>query len=280
MVCPNCGKENNNTDYCSFCGSALYGPRNINLDNPNDSKQDTRNNNIESITGINIDNIAMTVEHSKLDKQNPTIKLPEFKITISSLILMGIILVLLSLCFYFGIENRKLRKDVNDIAAIKCNNKKEENSNAILGLTDNYAFKINQNWSYRQTSNAVVINNGNIAILVYLPENGQINKITTDVLANKYVEEGYTNAIASKDIINDHQIIYASFNAVGLNFIDFYYQYDSEKIIYGQISSKVDNFLSTEVKDIIASFNIHKQDNTSFNKAPVNYQNIFKLLND
>lgn len=286
MKCPSCGKEvNENTSYCPSCGSSLYGPRSINLSDLGGSET-IQSNNIESITGIDINDISPIqgpIEDSKTSKKvkEKKVKVPKNrsskKIDFGTIIFLVIIAALLALCIYLFVENKKLKNSDKPLVTPP-----EETScvEGYYGLTNSYTFLMPDNWIYTQTSNELVITNKIINLLVFKYAIGKVDHITADTLKNEYINQGYSIVTVAEDTLNSKKIMYVKYASNNINFVDFYYQYDSEKIIYGQISSSEFDILTTDVKNIISSITIQtRENNITVGKAPVLYENIIGLMN-
>ena len=157
MKCPSCGKEvSENKSYCDGCGSSLYGPRSINLNDLGGGSNTIQSNNIKSITGIDINDIA-PIQNSgpapvkrKKEKKYKAPKQGGVNINIGTIIFLLVIACLLIVCIYLFIQNKKLKEEqkplVTPPAASEC-------IEGYYGITSTYAFLLPENWIYSQTSN-------------------------------------------------------------------------------------------------------------------------------
>ena len=285
MKCPNCNKEvANDKNYCEFCGSPLYGPRSIdwnsfnnNTNHSNNSKSN-KNNNIKSITGIDINEIAINSinETNAYSNQNNNDK-KTFNIKkYLNLILIIIIIFLLCIILVLIINNHNLKNNKNND-----NNTISSCIEGYYGITSIYKFYMPNDYIYGENTDNIVLTNNNISILIYNYSLGHLDSVNISSLVNEYYNQGYKDTTSEENILNNHKIYYLKYTTSGISFTDFYYQYDSEKIIYGQISSSSTSDLITEnIKKIISSLIINNDNNNiSISKAPINYDNILKIFN-
>ncbi|MBE6147895.1 MAG: zinc ribbon domain-containing protein [Firmicutes bacterium] len=287
MKCPNCGKEvNESLSLCDGCGTSLYGPRSINL-NELGGNNTIQSNNITSITGIDINDIApiqsppINNNSFSLNDKNQKKEKSDLKINMGTILFLIVIAVLLILSVYLFLQNRKLLEENNNQSPIVT--PPAQNVDCVegyYGLTSAYSFLLPDNWIYSQTANEVVLTNGEISMLIFKTSIGKVDHITSEALKNEYIKQGYPIVMVEEATLNSRKIMYVKYNANNMNFVDFYYQYDSEKIIYGQISSSKVDILTTDVKNIISSVTIQTRDNNiTVGKAPVTYENILSLMN-
>ena len=171
------------------------------------------------------------------------------------------------------INNHQLKKNKND------------NANDIsyiegyYGITNLYKFYIPNSWTYGENNDNIALTNSEVSMIVYNYVDGHLDSINTNVLLNEYANNGYNSATSEESILNNHKIYYIKYSVGGIYFADFYYQYDSEKIIYGQISSlQNDNLISEDIKNIIISLNINNEKNISITKTPIDYDSILNLF--
>ena len=286
MKCPSCGKNvQENASYCNSCGAALFGPRSIDLNDLGGGKNTFQSNNITSITGIDINDIT-PVQNKKVEKpikpRENNVKipkdLPSKDVNIGTIILLLVIASLLALSIYLFLENRKLKKVetpplVTPPVVVDC-------VKGYYGLTNAYSFLLPNNWIYSQTASEVVLTNEKVSMLIFNYVKGKVDHITSDKLKNEYINQGYAIVTVEENTLNSKKIMYVKYSANNINFVDFYYQYDSEKIIYGQASSVAGEVLTEDVRNIIASVTIQtRNNNITIGKAPVSYQNILTLMN-
>ncbi|MBQ6841232.1 MAG: zinc ribbon domain-containing protein [Bacilli bacterium] len=294
MKCPSCGNEvTENNNYCNKCGSSLYGPRSINLNDIGQGVNIAQSNNIQSITGIDINDLAPgpqgTVQSNDFspNKNEKKKRIKEkrdkepIKINLGTLIMVIVIVVLLGLSLVLYSQNNKLKvAGSKPCETIPTCGEEGECIQGIYGITSAYTFVMPSDWIYTQTANEAVLTNGTISILLFNTKNGLVDKVTSEALKNEYVNQGYVDATVVEDALNSKKIIYVSFASENMKFVDFYYQYNAEKVIYGQVSATEGELLTDDVKDIIASAAIQtNSNNITVGKANVNYENIFSILN-
>lgn len=283
MKCPNCGHEvNENMSLCSNCGNSLYGPRSINLSDVGGGNNTIQSNNITSITGIDINDITPVQTKPQKNTKNSKIKMPKidkgkFTLDFSTIIFIIIVVVLLSVCISLFVQNNKLKELGGTIVNPPVNN--ESCVEGYYGLTSTYSFLLPENWIYSQTANEVVVTNQNLSILVFKYRLGKIDQLTSEGLKNEYLNQSYVVTI-EENTLNNHKVMYVKYSTNNTNFMDFYYQYDSEKIIYGQVTSSESNLLTDDVKNVISSLTIQtRENNITVSKAPIVYDNVFALIN-
>ena len=157
----------------------------------------------------------------------------------------------------------------------KCNNSIE----GIYGISSNFTFYLPSDWIYSESSNETIITNNDVSILVYGSNEGQVDRITAEKIKKQYQEDGFNDAVVREEVLNQRKIMYVTFNSNNIYFADFYYQYDSEKFIYGQMSSKSnEDFIDEDIKNILASLQLETRKNFQVVKAPVTYSSLFELI--
>lgn len=281
MKCPNCNKNvSDNTGFCPSCGGSLFGPRSIDL-NSVGGKNTIQSNNIKSITGIDINDIA-PVRNEEVKRKVHNRKPIKPKRTSSvkvnlpwgiiSLIL--IIIALIILCISLYMNNKNVGNDCEKPIV----NTPSECVKGIYALTSKYAFMLPDKWLYSETANESIASNGNISMLIY-PTKKATLKVSGDTIKKKYNDQGYAIVTSEESVLNKKKIIYISFSANDRFFVDYYYQYNADTVIYGQITSKEKNLLTKEIKDIIASITPQEKNSITVGKAPIQYDSIFSSMN-
>ena len=284
MKCPSCGKEvRDNMSYCDGCGALLYGPRSISLNDLGGGNNTIQSNNIKSITGIDINDLTPVGPNHfpeiKTQEENKKKKIPkgDKKINIGTIIFLIVIGVLLAFCIYLFVQNNQLKNVDTPLVTPPV---AEHCIEGYYGLTNSYAFLLPDNWIYTQTENEVVLTNKEISMLIFKTAEGKVDHITAEALKSEYVKQGYSIVTVEESTLNSKKIMYVKFTTNDINFVDFYYQYDGEKVVYGQVSSSKNDLLTEDVKNIISSIVIQTRDNSiTVGKAPVAYDNILSLLN-
>lgn len=278
MVCPKCGKNtSDNKDFCDHCGAALVGPQSIYLNEPNSSQKIDKNN-ISSITGIDINEISqstsafsdfnMNMEDIDGSKKKTEIKL---KVDFKLILLFVLILIIMALSIY--IMKRPDSKDKGSTSttpAEKCEDKVVTETKYIghKVTTTDFTFTMPDGYEYNEHTNTgnVIIRGNGIEMIVYPTTNGRIDNVTSSVVESKY--SIYSDAKIEETTLNQRKIYLVTYSNGGNYYMDFYYQFSGEKILYGQgKSSQKDKLNSTEVRNIIASFNI-RQAYGNFNYDP------------
>lgn len=281
MKCPSCSREaNENNKYCDFCGASLFGPRSIDLSTSNIGTNNVgqfHSNNIKSITGIDINEIA-PVRPVVEDKKDYSPKRPRNKKKNKSdsnvlvILLIIAVVVLTILCIVLFIVNLKGNDN-------KSSGKQNFNIEGIYGVSSNYMFYLPDEYLYHSSSNELIIYNDKVSINLYNSRKGQIDKITAQAMKKNYKDLGYDVEVEEK-VLSQKKIMYVIYTHEGVNFIDFYYQYDSEKIIFGQIGSKEKDLLNDDVRSIISSIKIRNANDKPENyNAPINFNHILSGLN-
>ena len=277
MKCPNCGIDNSNEQvYCSSCGASLYGPRSINLNSNDETKSQYKSNDIKKITGIDINDLPIGQNVVSTAPKNDKPKKKNLLST-SSLIFIFVIIILLILSIYLFTNNRRLSKTNNCPTTNKCVQLKE--AKGIYGATSKFVFYLPKDFRYSESSNETILTNNNLSILLFGYENGQVDKITSETIKNRYNEDGFADALVHEDVLEQRKIIYVTFNSNNIYFADFYYQYDSEKFIYGQISSAATSeVINDTAKEILSTIVIEENQKFQVIKAPVTYSKLFELI--
>ena len=281
----NCGNEvPDNVSLCPKCNHSLYGPRSIDLNDLGGGSNTIQSNNITSITGIDIKDIAPIQGPSPI-KQTPVFNdnnKNDSKNKVGTIVLLLVIGCLLALSIYLFIQNRNLKTELRPQEpivtppAVDC----EECVQGYYGLTNTYSFLLPNNWIYSQTANETVLTNNTVSMLIFKPAVGKVDHITAESLKNEYISQGYPIVTVEEATLSSRKVMFVSFNANNMNFVDFYYQYDSEKIIVGQISSSLMDVLTEDTKNIISSITIQtRENNITVGKAPLQYEKIISLLN-
>ena len=70
MICPNCGKENGETNFCEFCGAKMTGIKNIKMPNIDLSKMTDAVSNVTNAVKNAAENVKNTTHISS--KSNAT----------------------------------------------------------------------------------------------------------------------------------------------------------------------------------------------------------------
>ena len=274
MKCPNCGIDNNDSQvYCSSCGTSLFGPRSINLNSIGNESDNIKANDIKKITGIDINDLP--IGHEAVT--TPVKKKKEVHVNVPVTILSIVTVILLILCTVQLIFLKKDNKTVlsDNTECKKCNNSIE----GIYGISSNFTFYLPSDWIYSESSNETIITNNDVSILVYGSNEGQVDRITAEKIKKQYQEDGFNDAVVREEVLNQRKIMYVTFNSNNIYFADFYYQYDSEKFIYGQMSSKSnEDFIDEDIKNILASLQLETRKNFQVVKAPVTYSSLFELI--
>jgi len=284
MKCPSCSREvNEDKKYCDFCGASLFGPRSINLNNMTGRNTiGTKNvgpvqsNNIKSITGIDINEIAPVLPPEPAKKENVFTKFAtnnKFnKKTLKIILIVFFLLVTLGVCVYLLVDNINMRNNQKVCEAVS-------NVDGYYSMTNNYTFLIPKEYAYQSSGSELVLYNNKITITVYNTRKGQIDKISAASMKDNYSALGYAVDV-EESVLNQRKIMYVHFGYNNVNFTDFYYQYDSDQIIFGQIASEDKNYINKDIKQIISSFKIRPSEETFIEyNAPVNYNRILSALN-
>ena len=274
MKCPNCGIEieNDEASFCDKCGFALYGPRNVNI---NDLYKDkNENEKIEKITGFKIQDFkelptseGVSILNNKLNskkgfKDSKTdfikfIKDNKIKVTIISLAsLCAILLIILIIV----------------IATSGCEEKKceviKDNSNKTNYITNSeYKLLLPDGFKYMEEGTTFVLSNDTYTALFYGLTGGSLDLSTSARVKKVYTDSGNIPTEVSESIVDNRKLFLIKYNRDGIYYCDFYYQYNSEKIIYGVVSAGAVNIdlFDDNMKKIVASLAINEQ-TSSINK--------------
>lgn len=298
MNCPNCGKEvSEGQSYCNSCGGVLYGPRNINLNNPGKAAGSEQSNDISSITGIDINSlndIGITYEPLEVEKasdKKDKKKKGGAKSSVSTIIFILVIFILLTACVILFVTNRKLK------AGTSCEEKKcpetktkyvASCAEGYYGLAGYYAFMTPNTWRYSEIDGGSALTNDTESILLFDYIEGDITTLEEATVLSDYYAQGYRAEMVSdkmqltvtgedgKEKKVDKPIIFVSYYANAIYFTDFYYQYDEKTVIIGQISSSADSESENEeIRSIISSIIIlDNRNGINILKAPVDYLKI------
>ena len=291
MVCPKCGKNTpDNKDFCDHCGAALIGPQSIYLNEPNSSHKIDKNN-ISSITGIDINEISQSTSafndfNMSMEDIDGSRKKTEIKIKVDFKLILLFVLILIIMALSIYIMKRPddggNTLSSGNTSSGKCDNKVVTETKYIghKVTTTDYTFTMPDGYEYNEhtnTGNLIIRGNG-AEIIVYPTSSGRIDNITSSVVKTKY--ESFPDASVEETTLNQRKIYIVSYSTKGTYYIDFYYQFSGEKILYGQAKSSDKNKLaSNEVRNIIASFGI-RQAYGNFNYDPSGFdqENILSSL--
>ena len=295
MKCPNCGKESSDTaTLCKYCGYSLYGPKSINLNNVS-YNIDNNNQNIESITGIDINSIAKNNDtnnipraetrsvlndknynynkkhHKKVNVNNVIndLKNKTNKVDLIVILFTVIVAILLIICSSLIVSNKRLKRSTN-LTNIMSNNKYK-----VLALS--YSFNLPSGYSYYTLDNKVYISSDNTSIILYKYEEGRIDRVTGKALEEVYTNFGYTSVSSKESALSSHSIMYVNYSTGEMSYIDFYYQYKANVIIYGQINNKGGS-INEEILSIIGSITLANNQTQSVGETGVNYQKVLNLF--
>lgn len=269
MNCPVCGKETNPTSpTCIHCGASLIGPRSIDLDMPESKKETYRSNNLQKITGIDINQInrdEYVFEDNTKKKRKKGLGL---NFSIPSLIMMALsALLLITFLVLFFINTKKEQ----------CPKCKNDTTTQILnkGYTGIYSFIIPDDYIYI-SGNDTLITDTKTNIIINTPVKSVYNDINNEELKQLYLNAGYENAEVIEDKIENRPIKYVKFHSPDHFFADYYFQYSDDTVIYGQVSSVSEELITKEVKEIIHSIEINENQNISVSRAAFDYTQVFK----
>lgn len=287
MKCPSCEKEvSDDKNFCDSCGFSLYGPRNISLNTPIGNTNSIQSNNIQSITGIDIN--AISKNEIKEMPKSPIIKKEKTPLDSGKVLffVMGAIIAVLAIaCTLLYLDKKDCQNIINNMNNTVNTPKPVVNNTVVnpsattYALTDTYSFALPVNFAYTEDDYSLITSDGDTSIIIYNPEEGKVDKVTGDTIKNQYVALGYTDANVIENTLNSKKIIYINFTSNNMFFKDFYYQYDSTRLIHGQINANSSVKLGTEkINTILASLKIETNKNISVNKATVNYENILLLF--
>lgn len=289
VKCPSCGNEvPENNNYCNRCGASLYGPRSINLNDISKGGKVVQSNNIQSITGIDINELTTNStsqnndkpESESKEKLSKKIKDKKSNINISfgTIILVAVIIGLMAVSIMLYLQNQKLKKAGGN-PNLMCE-EQVECIEGIYGITSNYSFLMPNDWLYTQANNETILTNQNISLLIFPGREGKLENLPLDTIKNAYSNQAIPVVETKEESLHSKKIYYISYTLNEMNFVDFYYQYNSETIVHGQVSSKDSMVITDDVQDIISSIVIRlSETNITIGKADINYENIFSNLN-
>lgn len=279
MICPKCGKNtSDNKDFCDHCGASLIRPQSIYLNEPNSSHKIDKNN-ISSITGIDINKISQSTSafndfNMSMEDIDGSKKKTEIKIKVDFKLILLFVLILIIMVLSIYIMKRPDDK-ANNIVTNNTNNEQCDNNSAsgqkYIGhkvTTTNYTFTMPDGYEYNEHTNTgnVIIRGNGVEMIIYPTSIGRIDSTTSGVVEAKY--EDYSDVDIEETTLNQRKIYIVSYSAKDIYYIDFYYQFSGEKILYGQAKATEKNKLtSNEVRNIIASIGI-RQAYGNFNYDP------------
>lgn len=271
MRCPICSKDvSPNSSTCIHCGASLTGPRSIDLDLPENQKEGYKSNNLQRITGININEINRE-DNNKYEK--PRQKNNKGSKGKSKNVASIMMMIISSLLFISCIGLYFLNKD-------KCNcpKCKQTTENTIVqnkAYAGIYSFVTPEDYSYLQGEGDLLITNKKNNIILYNPVNINYSSINQEDLLKQYHDTGYVDAVLTNEKLGDKSICYISFSASDYQFTDFYYEYNQTAVVYGQASSSAGNPINDDFKNIIKSIVLIKNENAQVSKATFDYSKIF-----
>lgn len=285
MKCPNCGKETSNEkDYCTSCGYALYGPQSILL-NDTEINNNINKNNINSITGIDINSISQNTsaytpenrpsfEPEKKD-DDPNYYAPEKKNSsldfkwIIIIILLGTIILLVFLLINSKDDSKPSLSKPNDDPVQKV-------YEGYKVTTTTYSFDLPKEYEYYAAPDSLIIKNKDYSLKVYPLSTGKIDIVTSSTIKEKYAS--YESATLSEQIINRRKYISVSYSENGNNYLDIYYQFDGERVLYAQGMSP-SALPSKDISNILSTFTINGNDNKlSFTDSTFVFDDVLSLL--
>ena len=286
MVCPKCGKNTSDyKDFCEHCGAALIGLQSIYLNEPNPNHKIDKNN-ISSITGIDINKISQSTSafndfNVSMADTSDSRKKADVKIKVDFKLILLFILMLI----IFGLSIYIMKRPSNKLASSnndKCENKvvTEEKYIGIKVSTAYYNFTTPDGYEYSENVNTdeVVIRGGDAEIIVYPVASGRLDNITSNFIESKYSD--YTDVKVEETVYNQRKIYFINYLIDSTYYIDFYYQFSGEKIVYGQAqASDKETINSKEVRDIITSLTIRQSYNDfKYNPSGFDYEKVLSSL--
>lgn len=301
MRCPNCGKEiSDGQSYCNACGSVLYGPRNVNLNNPGKAVGSAQSNDISSITGIDINSLRMDIGDDvnyNSNYEEPEVKKEHKKLSISvgTLVFVIVIALLLGVTIYLFITNSRLKKG---LVPGDCPSQKE-NGNTTLGenitkkyvtgyyaLSGCYAFMTPNNWRYSEvgqdenTCYTALTNDDDLSMLLAGKYEAKLSSLNKERMVGEYYNESYMSADLKEGKIGDTDIVYVNrFNETNkMYYTDFYMDYNGDSIVYGQIYSKNENPIDNDqIKTILKSIILlDEKNNIQYQRYPIDFDKVFE----
>ena len=292
MKCPSCGNEvPENNNYCNRCGASLYGPRSIDLNDISKGGTVIQSNNIQSITGIDINELAAAStsknkeRHTSETKEKISKKIKEKKehiklvnVSFGTIVLVAVIIGLMAVSIMLYLQNQKLKKAGTN-PNLMCE-EQTECIEGIYGITSNYSFVMPSDWLYTQSNNETILTNENISMLIFPSKTGKLDNLPLETIKTSYGEQEIIITDAKEESLHSKKVYYLSYTLNEMNFVDFYYQYNSEIVVYGQVSSKNSMVITDDVQDIISSIVIRMSGaNITIGKAGVDYEKVFSNLN-
>lgn len=273
MICPNCNKNvADDKEFCDSCGSALFGPKSILLNEP-ELNNSMNKNNISSITGIDINSISnnssvytpftnnMNSQETGADNHKKNKKV-DVKLIVMIIMLIVIGLLISYIMFFNGKTNcpDTPQKECPTCPTVDCKN---NSTNSYVVSTSPWSFELPQGAIYTETNGYVHIRSNSLTMRVYPVSTGSVDKITSASYKNMY--SAYSNVNAIEDVINNHKLILVTYDTGGAFYVSFYYQLDGGKLLYGEANSLVEKDITSQtLKSIIGSF-VPKDANPSFN---------------
>lgn len=296
MICPNCKKETSDSkNFCEHCGNALFGPQSIKLQDLGSSGF-TSKDDIAKLTGIDINSISNdTSAYTNLESNSFTSKLndniikpkkvkkekqekPEKVKSNKNLDIKLIIIVILIIVIIILGMLLLLKKPKDDDCAPPVSETPKVTYNGYKVTTPSFNFTMPITYAYSQRPNDVVIKNDNLSMVVYNSlADGKVDIVTSATVKEKY---DYSDAEVYEYILNNRKLIMVTYSDMGTNYMDFYYQFDGERVLYGQAQSHSKTVLtSSEVRNIIDSFEIrNNNDNLTFSVSGSNFNDILAIL--
>ncbi len=286
MVCPKCGKStSDNKDFCDHCGAALIGPQSIYLNEPNFNHKIDKNN-ISSITGIDINEINQSTSafsdfHVSMEDTNSDNEKSKAKIKIDFKLILLFILMLIIFGLSIYIITRPSSNNMSTNSK-KCDNTFKTVTEYIghKVTTSNYTFTIPDGYDYSENTNTtdVVIRGNNAELIIYPIASGRLDNVTSASILAKYND--YSDADIEETVLKQRKIYLVSYSSNENYYIDFYYQFSGEKIVYGQGKSSAKDIINgTEVRNIIASIGIRQEyNNLVYDASGFNQENVLSSL--
>lgn len=301
MNCPNCGRPvSDGQSYCNSCGGVLYGPRNINLNNPGKAAGSEQSNDISSITGIDINSLTKDIGldnnqfneepvepvKQKKSKKEKKERKHSSKGLGSSIIFIIVIAVLLITCIILFLANYNLRKNNENPKEESKKCKKCENSIAtcaegIYGIAGYYAFQAPSDYRFGEILGGSAIKSETTSIIIFDYINDDISVLNEESVVKAYSDQGKTSVNYETTTLNEKQIIFVSYIAKSSDGVvyyisDYYMQYDKETVIYGQIiSTQTDVHGESDVTGILSSIiPLDEPNKIQVSKSKFNYSAI------
>lgn len=287
MVCPNCGKNAaDDKEFCDNCGTALFGPKSILLNEPelNDSMN---KNNISSITGIDINSISnnasvYTPLTSNLNVHNTGVSDDKGKknLDMKNIIMIVMFCIVVILVVYIFVRGNGQKCEVCKEATCEpcpaVDNK--ANTNTYKVSTTSYTFDLPNGAIYSEDNGFVHIRTNSLTMRFYPVVSGNVDRITGASFRSMY--SGYAETNVIEDIVNNKKLVMVTFNTGGAFYMNFYYQLDGGKVLYGETNSLVEkDVTSNTVKTLIGSF-VAKDDvpTISYDASGFDFNAILSML--